>query len=89
MKLLVAFLAGVFAVASVASEAPAAEKRTQYRAAKQKPVTASRYRSSTTQANGLCQRDTGKPTSELSFRDKCDMEEFWNRMDRGGGFGRR
>ncbi len=39
-------------------------------------------------ANGLCQRDTGTPTSDLNFRNKCDTEEFWNRMNERGGFGR-
>ncbi len=38
--------------------------------------------------NGLCQRDTGTPTSELNFRNRCDTEEFWRRQERGG-FGRR
>lgn len=37
--------------------------------------------------NGLCQRDTGTPTSELNFRNRCDTEEFWRRQERGG-FGR-
>lgn len=39
-------------------------------------------------ANGLCQRDTGTPTGQLNFRNKCDTEEFWLRTQRGG-FGRR
>lgn len=39
--------------------------------------------------NGLCQRDTGTPTSELNFRNRCDTEEFWRRMNERGGFGRR
>ena len=34
--------------------------------------------------NGLCQRDTGTPTSQLNFRNRCDTEEFWNRMIQGG-----
>ena len=38
--------------------------------------------------NGLCQRDTGTPTGDLNFRNKCDTEEFWRRMERGG-YGRR
>ncbi len=36
--------------------------------------------------NGLCQRDTGTPLSQLNFRNKCDTEEFWNRIH---GQGRR
>lgn len=39
--------------------------------------------------NGLCQRDTGTPTSQLNFRNRCDTEEFWNRMNERGSFGRR
>ena len=35
-------------------------------------------------ANGLCQRDTGTPTSQLNFRNRCDTEEFWNRIQQGG-----
>lgn len=31
-------------------------------------------------ANGLCQRDTGTPTSQLNMRNRCDMEEFWQRL---------
>lgn len=40
-------------------------------------------RSSTVGRNGLCQRDTGIPTSELDFRNRCDVEEFWARQNRG------
>lgn len=36
-------------------------------------------------ANGLCQRDTGTPTGQLNFRNRCDTEEFWQRMQRGQG----
>ena len=35
-------------------------------------------------SNGLCQRDTGTPTSQLNFRNRCDTEEFWNRTMQGG-----
>ncbi|MGE0626604.1 MAG: hypothetical protein AB7O43_02175 [Hyphomicrobiaceae bacterium] len=38
--------------------------------------------------NGLCQRDTGTATSDLNFRNRCDVEEFWKRMEENGG-GRR
>ena len=33
--------------------------------------------------NGLCQRDTGTPTGQLNFRNRCDTEEFWNRTMQG------
>ena len=36
--------------------------------------------------NGLCQRDTGTPTSQLNFRNRCDTEEFWNRNQQGRRF---
>ena len=63
-------------------EASAADKsnKKQARATTSKQVTVPRARSSTTNADGTCKRDNGKPGSELSFRDKCDMEEFWNRF---------
>lgn len=35
-------------------------------------------------SNGLCQRDTGTPTGQLNFRNRCDTEEFWNRTMQGG-----
>ncbi len=38
-------------------------------------------------SNGLCQRDTGTATSDLNFRNRCDVEEFWNRMNERGSFG--
>lgn len=31
--------------------------------------------------NGVCQRDTGTPTSELNFRNRCDTQEFWARQN--------
>jgi hypothetical protein len=39
--------------------------------------------------DGLCQRDTGTPTSSLNFRNRCDVEEFWNRMNERGSIGDR
>jgi hypothetical protein len=41
-------------------------------------------RPSTVGPNGLCQRDTGKPDSELDFRNICDTEEFWARIQERG-----
>jgi hypothetical protein len=43
-------------------------------------------RSNTTGPDGLCQRDTGIPTSQLNLRNRCDAEEFWDRQNRGGRF---
>ena len=39
-------------------------------------------RSSTVAPNGTCQRDTGTHNSNLSFRNRCDTQEFWERMNR-------
>jgi hypothetical protein len=51
------------------------------------PYPGSHYRRpSTVAANGLCQRDTGKPEDQLNFRNRCDTEEFWARIqDRAYG----
>jgi hypothetical protein len=38
-------------------------------------------------SNGLCQRDTGTPTSQLDIRNRCDAEEFWQRMNDLGSAG--
>lgn len=42
-------------------------------------------RPTTVAANGLCQRDTGKPDSQIDFRNRCDTEEFWARIQSRGG----
>jgi hypothetical protein len=39
-----------------------------------------RARPASVGSNGLCQRDTGTPTSQLNFRNRCDTEEFWARI---------
>lgn len=38
-------------------------------------------RSTTTDRNGLCVRDTGKPFHSLRLNDQCDREEFWARFN--------
>jgi hypothetical protein len=45
-------------------------------------------RPSTVAANGLCQRDTGKPDDKLNFRNRCDTEEFWARIQERSSPGR-
>lgn len=37
--------------------------------------------------NGLCQRDTGTATSRLDLRKRCDVEEFWARIEEQGSTG--
>ena len=91
MKCLAALLAGVFLLSSV-DIANAQDSGAQYRTSKSKAAVRKKHRAyrrpSTVNAQGLCQRDTGKPDSELDFRNKCDTEEFWARnQERGTGPG--
>ena len=41
-------------------------------------------RAHSVQSNGLCKRDTGTPTGDLNFRNKCDVEEYWARVFENG-----
>src|SRR5262249_8481817 len=95
MKLVAIFLAFVLA-ATWCLEATSAERGHRYRKAKtqhQRVYVQRSYdaghaafvQSSTVGSNGLCQRDTGKPDSELNFRNRCDTEEFWARIQSRGG----
>lgn len=43
-------------------------------------VTRQQARAASVGSNGLCQRDTGTPTGQLNFRNRCDTEEFWARI---------
>jgi len=88
MKLILTLLGAVVALAFTVPHD--AEAKRGYR--KRPPYTAYYYprpavgyygRPASVGPNGLCQRDTGTPTSQLNFRNKCDTEEFWNRMNRG------
>ena len=84
MRLILPVLAALLALAWAVPDAAAAQSRGA-RAKKAKTQTVAVRRSASVGANGLCQRDTGTPTSELNFRNRCDTEEFWRRiMDRGG-----
>lgn len=78
MKVLTAALAGIMAFAWTADAFAASSSRKRYRTY-QSNQTEPR-RSSTTAANGLCQRDTGTPNSQLDFRNRCDTQEFWARI---------
>ena len=85
MRLLLAITAAAFAVVGMPHDDAAAQSRgARPKKAKLQQVRVER-RTSSVGANGLCQRDTGTPTSALNFRNKCDTEEFWRRtMERGG-----
>ncbi len=84
MKMLIACLAGLVALVFVMPEDAAAQGH-GYRNSGKKHYRTYR-RPASVGSNGLCQRDTGTPTSQLNFRNKCDTEEFWARTQaRGGG----
>lgn len=53
-----------------------------------RPTTGFYRRPASVGPNGLCQRDTGTPTGQLNFRNRCDTEEFWRRMEEQGSRGR-
>lgn len=80
MKYLTAALATTLAFAWTADAFAASKSRKR-----QQTYDSRQYesrRSSTTASNGLCQRDTGTPNSQLNFRNRCDTLEFWERMNR-------
>lgn len=80
MKFVITALACCVAVAGLAADADASSrKRGKFKAY---PRYVGYYdRPSTVAANGLCQRDNGKPESQLNFRNRCDTEEFWARIN--------
>jgi hypothetical protein len=86
MKLMLTLLgAATFVAFAVPPEAEAAKR--VYRV--KKPYATYYYRNhyrrpASVAENGLCQRDTGTPTSQLNFRNRCDTEEFWTRMQERG-----
>lgn len=90
VKLLLAALTAALCLAWLTPEEATAQER-GYRAKPAKKYYRSRdYRAyrrpPSVGPNGLCQRDTGTPTGELNFRNKCDTEEFWRRqIERGNG----
>ena len=89
MRLLLSITAAAFALSALpVDDATAAQSRgARAKKAKLQQVRVER-RAASVGANGLCQRDTGTPTSDLNFRNKCDTEEFWRRlMERGGSAG--
>lgn len=88
MKVLASVLAALAAIAWLMPQEAEARSR-GYRAKPGKAYYRVYRRPASIGSNGLCQRDTGTPTSQLNFRNKCDTEEFWNRMNERGGFGRR
>lgn len=97
MKAALALAAAAMTIAWITPIEPAAAQSRGYKYKSERKVYRS-YRSprayyrgerpASVGPNGLCQRDTGTPTGQLNFRNQCDTEEFWNRMNQRGG-GRR
>lgn len=79
--------AALAAISTIALLAPV-EASAQGRGFRKEPPkhTGTRFygRAHSVQANGLCKRDNGTPTSDLNFRNKCDTEEYWNRVFENG-----
>lgn len=77
--LIAASLLALPAVALAPADAGAQERAAR---AKKAPPAAARVatrqqvRPASVGSNGLCQRDTGTPTGQLNFRNRCDTEEF-------------
>jgi hypothetical protein len=73
-------LSAVVAV-SLAAPEPADAQQRGARAKKERKVMRDAPRPHSVGANGLCQRDTGTPNDKLDFRNRCDVEEFWSRIN--------
>jgi hypothetical protein len=91
MPKLTMLIAAITTAGLVAAVGPAAEARTkkQYRQADRgyaHQYNSYRRRPASVGQNGLCQRDTGTPTSRLNLKNECDTQEFWQRQqDRAPG----
>ena len=89
MKIFIALLTAMFAMSFVSSvDARKYKKKRVYHSSdsyNQRYQRRSYRRPYSVGPNGLCQRDTGTPTSELNFRVGCDVEEFWRRQEEIGG----
>lgn len=87
IKMFCAAVLTVFALAAVAPEPADAAPRKRIAKVKTTKGVATYQglrRPASVGPNGLCQRDTGTPESQLNFRNVCDVEEYWQRiMDRG------
>ena len=87
MRVMIAALAAAMTFVWIAPDIAEAQSRGA-RTKKYKQAKVER-RAASVGPNGLCQRDTGTPDSQLNFRNVCDTEEYWRRtMERGSGIGR-
>ena len=85
MKALLGLLAAVLSLTWLMPEEASARSKS-YRSKNGKVYYRSYHyqRPASVGPNGLCQRDTGTPTGQLNFRNRCDTEEFWNRIQSQG-----
>lgn len=84
MNVLFAVLAATVLIAALAPTGASAEQR-GYRKTEVKHTGARFYgRAHSVDHNGLCKRDTGTPSGDLNFRNKCDTEEYWARVFENG-----
>ena len=86
MRLMIIALSTALSLAWVAPDDAIAQTR-EVRIKKQQKQDRTARRPASVGAIGLCQRDTGTPTSQLDMRKQCDAEEFWNRMNDLGSTG--
>ncbi len=96
-RLLLALSVSAFAIVSVAPTIAEAQSRGARKAKAEKQSRARgsargirvAQRPASVGSNGLCQRDSGTPESQLNFRNPCDVEEFWRRINDRGSAGER
>jgi hypothetical protein len=88
MKIALSALASALALAWIAPADAEAQGYRKKATKKHYRTTGFYQRPASVGPNGLCQRDTGTPTSQLNFRNRCDTEEFWRRMEEQGSRGR-
>ncbi len=85
MNLILAALAATAVAFAATAPSEAVAQDRGFRKAPAKHTGARFYdRAHSVQANGLCKRDTGTPSSDLNFKNKCDVEEYWARVLEGG-----
>ena len=89
MRVRLTILAAAMSLVWIAPEEASAQSRGARTKKSRVQIARVERRPASVGANGLCQRDTGTPLSELNFRNQCDTEEFWRRLMERGGSGER
>ncbi len=78
MRMIVALALGVSLVPVLDASA---EPRRRDRETYSRDRYEQRERSSTTDREGRCIRDNGRPMNSLDLNNRCDREEFWARFN--------